>query len=371
MERTIPKYKETESFLKEHSNEEVVKQIVQLEKPCRVEVWNPTTAEVSGVVQSTPKILLLNKMHQEDFLVQGEQAWHVRRNFSITASTVHDIIHVPKRVKYTMARKKLMCKKIGIFKEDPIENECVWHGKAFEEIAIKMYEKITKEKVLHFGAMKSLHPGEDHFLASPDGITTNEILVEVKCPYVRTPKGEPPVHYMDQIQFMLYIWDLDLCHYVEFIPAKHNPDRKGIFATLSPSEDMIADAEMFDYEDPNHQIDIILVRRDPEWIVRNKPVLDEFWRDYLELRNRPDLLALGPDHEDQDERISLRSSKRKRTTSVVTNLVTIDQIDHPDWSAPFCADEMIGISASALVLKPTKEEDEYVDEDTDVNFIPV
>jgi hypothetical protein len=368
---TVPAYKET--YIKQRTNAEVIARIVQKPRPCRVDLFNPDERpERTGIVPATEKVNELYLLNKRDYLVQKSQKWEQRRRCRITASSVSDIIRGPKRGGRGAKWKELMWSKLD--QSERKENEAIKHGNSYEKAAIRMYEKITKETIIHFGAMGSLNPDEPHFLASPDGITTNDILVEVKCPYARCPNGDPKTEYMDQIQFMLHIWDLDLCHFVEFIPADHTWSKDGIFRVLTPNVDDLFDEEMFDYDDPNHHLDIIEVPRDPQWIIQYKPLMDEFYREYTELRALPnleELIRLGQNHENQDPRLKKRETKARRLVREErekkrakaanvpfdkVSLITIDEIEHPDWSAPFRPNTDLAIDTSFFRLPATRAE---------------
>ena len=51
--------------------------------------------------------------------------------------------------------------------------------------------------------------------ASPDGITKDGVMLEIKCPYRRTITGVPPIYYVDQVQGQLEVCELDRCDFLE------------------------------------------------------------------------------------------------------------------------------------------------------------
>ncbi len=87
------------------------------------------------------------------------------------------------------------------------------HGKKFEEIAVRFYKKLYNTDVLEFGLLT--HQNYPWLAASPDGITPNGIMLEIKCPYSREIKDCPPIYYWVQMQIQLEVADLDQCHYLE------------------------------------------------------------------------------------------------------------------------------------------------------------
>lgn len=88
----------------------------------------------------------------------------------------------------------------------------VW-GIKYEPVAARIYEQKHKTKLLEFGLIQ--HPKYPFIGASPDGITTNGIMVEIKCPYARKAKPEVPTQYFYQIQSQLDVCNLDECDYFE------------------------------------------------------------------------------------------------------------------------------------------------------------
>ena len=88
------------------------------------------------------------------------------------------------------------------------------HGKKFEEIATRLYRKKFNTNVIEFGLL--LHPSLKYIAASPDGITPNGIMLEIKCPYSRKiEEGVPPIWYWTQMQIQLAVADLDQCDFLE------------------------------------------------------------------------------------------------------------------------------------------------------------
>lgn len=88
------------------------------------------------------------------------------------------------------------------------------HGKKFEEIATRLYRKRFNTDVIEFGLLP--HPRLSYLAASPDGITSNGIMLEIKCPYSRKIiEGVPPIWYWVQMQVQLEVADLDQCDFLE------------------------------------------------------------------------------------------------------------------------------------------------------------
>jgi YqaJ-like viral recombinase domain len=71
--------------------------------------------------------------------------------------------------------------------------------------------------VLEFGLLQ--HPVYHWLGGSPDGITTNGKVVEIKCPISREiVAGEVPHHYFPPVQIVLEICDLEEAVFIQYKP---------------------------------------------------------------------------------------------------------------------------------------------------------
>lgn len=141
---------------------------------------------------------------------RSEEWYNVRENL-ITASDFGQSLGKGK----FSTQKQFFKKKCGFeekIKFDPYIAPLKW-GIMYEPIATKIYEKREEIKINEFGLL--IHPTINYFGASPDGITDNGILLEVKCPYKRKITGEIPEQYIYQIQGQLDVCNLDECDYLE------------------------------------------------------------------------------------------------------------------------------------------------------------
>lgn len=111
--------------------------------------------------------------------------------------------------------KESAFKKIFPDKATFVSNVAVEWGKKYEAVAQALYEKRNKTTVIEYGMIP--HPEIDFLGASPDGITPNGIMLEIKCPYKRILNGKVPVYYWCQIQGQLECCGLDRCDYLEVI----------------------------------------------------------------------------------------------------------------------------------------------------------
>ena len=102
-------------------------------------------------------------------------------------------------------------------------NEATRWGQYYEDIAIAKYEQVYNKKNYEFGLIP--HPTIPWLGGSPDGITEDGILLEVKCPLRRQIKmGEIPQHYVGQVLMNLEVCELETAHFIEYKPGDSDDD---------------------------------------------------------------------------------------------------------------------------------------------------
>ena len=105
----------------------------------------------------------------------------------------------------------LILKKCGHEKPFKVGPAILW-GVKYEEVAVQIYEFRNKVKVTEFGLIQ--HPTIKYLGASPDGITEDGVMLEIKCPSSRKITGVPPRYYFDQVQGQLEVCELDRCDFL-------------------------------------------------------------------------------------------------------------------------------------------------------------
>jgi putative phage-type endonuclease len=196
-----------------------------------------------------PKVAALLKVPQYQ---QRSPEWFQQRNNAITAS---DIPTVLGENKYKTS-KSLLLDKCGATEKPFVGNSATRWGTHYEDIAIEKYSMLRNKEVLSFGLL--IHPEYSWLGGSPDGITTDGILLEVKCPLRRKiVHGEVPHHYISQVLLNLEICDLELAHFIEFVPGNSDDD---------------------------FEINIVEVHRDREWFKNNFIKMKQFWDSVVDNR---------------------------------------------------------------------------------------
>ena len=157
---------------------------------------------------------------QQDFLVkrveelklkpqpeQRTQEWFDLRRQMITASDWGAVLGKNKYSSY----KEVLKKKIKPPKY--VQSAATIWGTKYEEVATKIYERRNNVEVVEFGVIQ--HEEHSFLGASPDGITNEGIMLEIKCPYRRQITGIPPEYYFCQVQGQLEVCKLERCDFLE------------------------------------------------------------------------------------------------------------------------------------------------------------
>tara|TARA_Y100000389_G_scaffold204055_2_gene254724 strand:- start:2241 stop:3587 length:1347 start_codon:yes stop_codon:yes gene_type:complete len=161
---------------------------------------------------------------------QRSEEWYAQRNGSVTASDFATAIGESKYDK----PEDLLLKKCD--RGVPFTgNKFTRHGQRFEDAAVYLYEKMYNRKIIEFGLMphgviKSHSRKQQKVVAaSPDGISENGIMLEIKCPFTRKiehyhptiqgitdgDKTIVPHGYYCQMQSQLECCDLEICDFME------------------------------------------------------------------------------------------------------------------------------------------------------------
>lgn len=192
-----------------------------------------------------------------EFDEQRSEAWLKLRGQMLTASDAATSIGANKY----QTPDDLIRKKCGLG-EPFTGNEATAHGTRLEPVACEMFEQKYGLKVYELGLIP--HPDHPWLGGSPDGLTENNCLVEIKCPLRRRiERGVVPLCYEAQIQICMEIMDVESCYFVQYAP--------------------------FDITFPAPEVfDVTIVPRDREWFKKYLPVMDEFWKRVLYFREHLD-----------------------------------------------------------------------------------
>ena len=82
--------------------------------------------------------------------------------------------------------------------------------------------------------------------ASPDGITTNDEMIEIKVPLTREITGKIPLQYWMQMQIQMEVCDIDVCRFVEVKFEEYDTDedyKKDFFINDDDEKEFYLDSE--------------------------------------------------------------------------------------------------------------------------------
>jgi putative phage-type endonuclease len=128
-------------------------------------------------------------------------------------------------------------------------NAATAHGTALEPLVRDLYDERTGRKSHEIGLVQ--HRKYPWLGASPDGVTEDGLLIEIKCPLTRKIEAKVPKHYLPQVQLQLEITDLEECDFVQYRPAKT--------------------------EGAEPEFVVVRVKRDREWFSKNLPAMKAAW----------------------------------------------------------------------------------------------
>ena len=181
-----------------------INRIFSLSRPVKVETVRQRKVNLNRYRRQVEKLKLIPHVEQRT------PAWHLMRKSLITAS---DFAQALGEGKFG-TQKQFFQKKCGYEKDVFNYNSppLKW-GTMYEQVAGDIYCRRNNVTMHEFGILR--HPTISHIGASPDGITSNGIMVEIKCPYKRKITGEIPAQYYYQIQGQLDVCELNECDYLE------------------------------------------------------------------------------------------------------------------------------------------------------------
>jgi putative phage-type endonuclease len=208
----------------------------------RIEEYNMARDrnDVVNIPNIHPRVV---ELYSRPFFKQGTKLWLEQRKGFLTASDVGAVLGncIFKN------KKTVLGQKTGTISPE-FQTVAMKHGTDTEPEAREIYEQLTGNKVIQFGLLSGSE--SCHFLAaSVDGITTDGIVVEIKCPYSREIKqGQIPEYYQDQIQTQLEVVGLDTAHY-------------------------------FEYSSSTGETNLVVVKRNKDWMnIQTRRKLWDFWK---------------------------------------------------------------------------------------------
>ena len=151
------------------------------------------------------RVTILNNLKEKPLIRQRTEEWFKLRENRLTASDLYDAVYHP----ITLIKKKIKNVSFNSYSIPALKWGCM-----FEQVAINIYSHINSTKINEFGLL--VNDNINNFGASPDGITDEGIMIEIKCPYSREIKDKViPDKYYYQMQGQMAVCELDICDYIE------------------------------------------------------------------------------------------------------------------------------------------------------------
>ena len=157
-------------------------------------------------------------------MIQYSEEYWAARNGKVTASPIVGICKGTKG-KYLASRKNYMADKIieiltGSAPEGFTSTAMQW-GTDTEPLARAVYEGETGSLVTEVGFID--HPTNDRLGASPDGVISEDIILEIKCPNTATHIEfllHPVIErkYIYQMNCQMMCTGATVCHFVSYDP---------------------------------------------------------------------------------------------------------------------------------------------------------
>jgi len=189
------------------------------------------------------QILRARELLAAEYAEQRSQEWLDLRDEMITASDIASAIGENRYESVDAFIKK------KVMKTKWAGNAATAHGTLLEPMVRDLYDARTGRKSHEIGLVRHR---EYHWLgASPDGVTEDGLLIEIKCPLTRKIEPKVPKHYLPQVQLQLEITDLEECDFVQYRPAS--------------------------VEGAEPEFVVVRVVRDRSWFEKNLPAMRAAW----------------------------------------------------------------------------------------------
>lgn len=201
---------------------------------------------------------------KQAYAEQRSDEWLALRGTMLTASDLASAIGDNPYEKPS----DLLLKKCGAVKWGG--NAATAHGTLLEPIARDLYDARYTRKSHEIGLVQ--HPEHKWLGGSPDGVTEDGRLIEIKCPLTRKITPAVPKYYLPQIQLLLEVLDLEVCDFIQYRPG------------------------------PPEEFEVTEVVRDRMWFARILPIAKAFW-DQVLLRRQIGLCEV--ESEDEDDSVQV------------------------------------------------------------------
>jgi putative phage-type endonuclease len=157
-------------------------------------------------------------------MIQGSDEWFISKLGKVSSSRIKDIMAKTKSG-ISASRKnymaELICERLTGQRTKHFTTKCMDDGKENEPFARAAYEAITCNIVKEVGFID--HPYIELSGASPDGLVSNDGLIEIKCPKTSTHLDTLLSKNIDDNYIYQMAWQMECterkwCDFVSFDP---------------------------------------------------------------------------------------------------------------------------------------------------------
>ena len=181
---------------------------------------------------------------------QGSPEWLQARIGRVTASRMSAVCAKGKNGAPSTTRAACMGELIAEYLTGQVAenytNADMQRGTELEPLARAAYEVKTRQMVAQVGLV--LHPENDRFAVSPDGIVGADGLLEIKCPRTHVHiayllAGKPPAEYLAQMAWQAACCEREWVDFASFDPRM--PEDLQLFVVrYTPPSSYIAELEL-------------------------------------------------------------------------------------------------------------------------------
>jgi putative phage-type endonuclease len=176
---------------------------------------------------------------------QHSEAWHEARCGRITGTRFKNLMSKESTASYTDLITNIACEIITGRAEETYVNANMESGLETEPEARKEYETVFGVEIKLIGF---IIPDEDNKYhnwigISPDGLTSDNGLIEIKCPLMKThfeyiEENRLPPEYRYQVQGQLFVTGLDYCDFISYVEGM-----KLFVVRVYPDKELFAEFE--------------------------------------------------------------------------------------------------------------------------------
>lgn len=179
---------------------------------------------------------------------QKSEAWHNARLHRVTGTSFKDLMATKTTAGYNNLIADIAAEIVCDVADDGenYENEWMLRGTELEPLARQMYENLFGCTIEQVGFVIPDKENKYHKWVgvSPDGLTSDNGMIEIKCPKRSTHwyyliNGKLPSEYRYQVQGQLFVTGLDYCDFISF-----HPDLKPFIIRVEPDLELFKKFEI-------------------------------------------------------------------------------------------------------------------------------